>query len=613
MAIPTMPRFLKIPALLLAWSAAGQSQPAFTISTAAGNGVAGYFGDGGPATIAELNDPNGVAVDTAGNLYIAEFMNQRVRKVAADGTITTVAGTGVAGFSGDGGPATAARLNEPFRVVLDKAGNLYISDYGNFRVRKVALDGTITTIAGNGNASSGGDGGPAVSASIDSPGDLALDSAGNLFITSGAFVGDGNANVIRKVTPAGLIATVAGNGTAGYSGDGGPATSAALHAPEGLAIDNAGDLFISDQFNQRIRKVSHGIITTVAGVGLAGYAGDGGPARNAELSGPAGLSFDASGNLYIADRDNNRIRVLLTNGTISTVAGTGNAAYTGDGVAAAIAALSSPRSLAMWRGAFYVADAGNQRVRLLTPAPPGPPSVAPDGIVPVYSSSNTIEPGSLISIYGSNLGTGAVSWNGDFATTLGGTSVTVNNRPAYPWFVSSSQINLQAPDDDTRGLVNVVVTTPAGTAASTVTLAQFAPSFSLLDGEHVTGILLRPDGSGAYGGGTYDIVGPTGTSLGYKTVAAKAGDILTLFGTGFGPTDPAVPAGKAYSGEAATTSSVQLLIDNIPVAPAFSGIASPGLYQINVRIPAGLGVGDVPLRAIVGGIETPTGVVLSLQ
>jgi len=613
MAIPTMPGFLTIPALLLVWSAAGQSQLAFTISTAAGNGVAGYSGDGGPATAADLNDPNGVAVDTAGNLYIAEFMNHRVRKVAADGTVTTVAGTGVAGFSGDGGPATAARLNEPFRVALDKAGNLYISDYGNFRVRKVALDGTITTIAGNGNASSGGDGGPAVSASIDSPGDLVLDFAGNLFVTSGAFVGDGNANVIRKVTPAGLIATVAGNGTAGYSGDGGPATSAALHAPEGLAIDSAGNLYIADQINQRIRKVSGGIITTVAGIGLAGYAGDGGPAGSAELSGPAGLSLDAAGNLYIADRDNNRIRVLLTDGTISTVAGTGNAAYTGDGVAAAGAGLSSPRSLAMWCGAIYVADAGNERIRLLTPAPPGPPSIAPNGIVPVYSSSNTIQPGSLISIYGSNLAAGAVSWNGDFATSLGGTSVTVNNRPAYPWFVSYSQINLQAPDDGTTGPVSVAVTTPAGTAASTVTLAQFAPSFSLLDGKHVAGILLRPDGSGAYGGGTYDIVGPTGTSLGYKTVAAKAGDTLALFGTGFGPTDPAVPAGKAYSGDAATTSSVQLLIDNIPVAPTFSGIASAGLYQINVRIPAGLDVGDVPLRAIVGGAETPLGVVLSLQ
>jgi uncharacterized protein (TIGR03437 family) len=606
--------FLTIPALSLVCSAAGPNQARFTISTAVGNGAAGYSGDGGPAAKAELNDPNGVAVDTAGNLYIAEFLNHRVRKVSATGTITTVAGTGAAGFSGDGGPATDASLNEPFRVALDKAGNLYISDYGNFRVRKVTVDGTIATVAGNGNPSSSGDGGPAISASIDSPGDLVLDSAGNLFIASGAFVGEGRADVIRKVTSDGLITTVVGNGTAGYSGDGGPATSASLHAPEGLAIDSAGNLFIADQINQRIRKVSGGIITTVAGNGVAGYAGDGGPAGGAELSGPAGISFDAAGNLYIADRDNNRIRVLLTDGTISTVAGTGEAAYTGDGVPATSAALSSPRSLAMWAGAVYVADAGNERVRLLTSAQPGPPSITPNGIGPLYSSSNTFQPGSLISIYGSNLATGTVSWNGDFVTTLGGTSITVDNRPAYPLFVSSSQINLQAPDDTATGVVNVVVTTPTGTATSTVTLAQFGPSFSLLDDRHVAGIILRSDGSGAYGGGAYDIVGPTGTSLGYKTVAAKAGDALAIFGTGFGPVTPAVPAGKAYSGDAATTSSVQLLINNVPVTPAFSGITSTGLYQISVvPVPTGLGVGDVPLLAIVGGVKTPLGVTLSLQ
>jgi len=601
-------------ALLLVYSAAGQSQSSFTISTVAGSGVTGYSGDGGSAINAELNDPNGVAVDSAGNVYIAEFLNQRVRKVAPNGSISTVAGTGVAGFSGDGGPATIATLNGPFRVALDKAGNLYISDYGNYRVRKVALDGTITTLAGNGSATSSGDGGPATSAAVDSPGDLALDTAGNLFITSGAFVGNGSANVIRKVTPDGLITTVAGNGTAGYSGDGGLATNAALNAPEGLAIDNAGDLFIADQLNQRIRKVSNGIITTVAGNGSAGYAGDGGPAVSAELAGPAGMSIDAAGKLYIADRDNNRIRVLLNDGTISTVAGNGSAASTGDGGPATSAALNSPRSLAILAGAVYVADALNEKIRLLTPSRKNAPSITPNGIVPLYSSSNTIQAGSSISIYGTNLATGTVSWNGDFLTTLGGTSVTVNNKPAYPWFVSPFQINLQAPDDTATGIVNVVVTTPTGVATSTVALAQFGPSFSLLDGRHVAGILLRSDGSGAYGGGTYDIVGPTGTSLGYKTVAAKAGDSLILFGTGFGPTTPAVAAGKAYSGEAATTNSVRLLINNIAVAPAFSGITAAGLYQINVApVPAGLGVGDVSLLATVDGFRTPLGVVLSLQ
>jgi sugar lactone lactonase YvrE len=216
------------PALLLVYSTAGRSQTKFTISTVAGNGAAAYSGDGGSAINAGLNDPNGAAVDAAGNLYIAEYLGERVRKVATNGTITTVAGTGVPGFSSDGGPATMASLNGPFRVALDRAGNLYVSDNGNHRVRKVTSDGTIITVAGNGSANSSGDGGPATDAAIGAPGDLALDVAGNLFIASPAFAGDFSANVIRKVTPGGLITTVAGNGIAGYSGDGGLATGVLL-------------------------------------------------------------------------------------------------------------------------------------------------------------------------------------------------------------------------------------------------------------------------------------------------------------------------------------------------------------------------------------------------
>ncbi len=233
--------------------------------------------------------------------------------------------------------------------------------------------------------------------------------------------------------------------------------------------------------------------------------------------------------------------------------------------------------------------------------------------MPLYSSSGTIQPGSWVSIFGSNLAAAAATWNGDFPISLGGTSVTINNKPAYLWYVSPSQINLQAPDDTATGSVNVVVTTSAGSAPSMVTLGPFGPSFSLLDNKHVTGIILRSDGSGTYGGGTYDIVGPTGTSLGYKTVAAKAGDVLELFGVGFGPTSPVVLAGKAYTGAAATTNPVVLSINNVAVTPTFAGLTSAGLYQINLTIPAGLGSGDVALQATVGGVQTPSGVVLSIQ
>jgi uncharacterized protein (TIGR03437 family) len=248
------------------------------------------------------------------------------------------------------------------------------------------------------------------------------------------------------------------------------------------------------------------------------------------------------------------------------------------------------------------------------PSGPGPPSISPSGVVPLFSTVPTIQPGSWVSIYGSNLASGTVTWNGDFPTTLGGTSVAIDGKQAYLWYVSPGQINLQAPDDTATGSVSVTVTTGSGTASTTVTLGEFGPSLSLVDGKHVAGVILRSDGSGAYGGGTYDIIGPTGTSLGYPTVAAKAGDSLELFGVGFGPTNPTVPAGQAYSGAAPTTNTVQLLINGNVVMPSFAGITSAGLYQFNIpQLPFGLGTGDVPLQATVAGVSSPSGVVISLQ
>jgi uncharacterized protein (TIGR03437 family) len=241
------------------------------------------------------------------------------------------------------------------------------------------------------------------------------------------------------------------------------------------------------------------------------------------------------------------------------------------------------------------------------------PSVACGGIVPVDSSVNTIQPGEWVSIYGTNLASSTATWNGDFPKSLGGTSVAVNGTAAFLSFVSPTQINLQAPDDKSTGSVPVVVTTAGGTVTSAVTLAQFAPSFLLLDSKHVAGIILRTDGSGAYGGGTYDILGPTGSSLGYATVAAKAGDTVALFGTGFGPTNPVVSAGQAFSGAAPTTNPVNVLINNVGVTPSFAGLSGAGLYQMNLTVPSDLGTGDVSLAATVGGVQTPTGVVISLQ
>jgi uncharacterized protein (TIGR03437 family) len=241
------------------------------------------------------------------------------------------------------------------------------------------------------------------------------------------------------------------------------------------------------------------------------------------------------------------------------------------------------------------------------------PKIAPSGIVPLYSTVPTIQPGSWISIYGSNLAAATVTWTGNYPTSLGGTTVTINGKPAYLWYASPGQLNVQAPVDATSGPVPVVVTTPYGTATSTVTLAQAAPSFCQLDGKHISGIILRSNGSGAYGGGSYDILGPTGSGLGFPTVAAKAGDTVALYAVGLGPTTPPVSAGKPFTGSAPTANPVTLTINNVAVTPSYAGLTSTGLYQINLTIPAGLGTGDLSINATVAGAQTQQGVVISLQ
>lgn len=241
------------------------------------------------------------------------------------------------------------------------------------------------------------------------------------------------------------------------------------------------------------------------------------------------------------------------------------------------------------------------------------PVISAGGIVPLFSTTSVIQAGEWISIYGSNLASGIALWNGDFPISLGGTSVTVNGKAAYLLFVSPGQINLQTPDDTATGTVSVVVTTGSGSAASTVSLSQFAPSFLLLDKRHVAGIILRKNGLGAYGGGTYDILGPTGNSLGYATVAARPGDNVVLFCIGFGPTTPFVPAGEPYSGVAPLNNKLSLYAGDVSVLTTFAGISSAGVYQINLRVPYGLGTGDISLLGMVGGLHTQAGVVISLD
>ena len=375
--------------------------PSGTITTVAGTGTRGNGGDGGPAIEAQLSGPQGVPVDSAGNLYIADSANDRVRRVNASGIITTVAGTGSSGYGGDGGPAIDAQMGDPRAVAVDAAGNLYITqttssrirrvdasgiittvatglrhprgvavdaasnlyiaDLGNHRVQRVDAEGNVTTVTGTGTRGTSGDGGPAFEAQLDNPQGVVVDSGGNLYISGRA--------QIRRVDGSGTITTIAGIGESGYSGDGGPAIAAELNGPSGLALDVSGNLYIADTSNYRIRRVDGtGTITTIAGIGESDYSGDGGPAVLARLYDPAGVTVDGEGNLYIADSGNHSIRRVDGAGTITTVAGTGTRGNGGDGGPAIEAQLSSPKGVAVDSGGnLYIADTFNHQVRRVDP------------------------------------------------------------------------------------------------------------------------------------------------------------------------------------------------------------------------------------------------------
>ncbi|WP_018505877.1 protein kinase domain-containing protein [Parafrankia discariae] len=356
-----------------------------TITTVFGSGSEGFSGDGGPAAQAEFDTPDDLTVDTPrGYVYVADTDNHRIRRIDRTGTITTVAGTGTDGFAGDGGPATDAQLDSPDSVAVAPDGTLYIADTHNHRIRRVGLDGIITTIAGQddfgfaGEVSDdglrfSGDGLPAVDAKLNYPNTVLMEPDGSLLVA------DGENNRVRRIGLDGIITTIAGTGAEGFGGDGGPATSARLSYPSALARGPDGSLYVADQDNHRVRRLApDGTISTFAGTGTMGFSGDGGPAGQAELNTiGADLAVDAAGVVYLSDPGNSRVRRIGTDGVITTIAGTGTSEYSGNGGPATAAELVYPGGLALDDvGNLYIADGVDGRVRALR-LPPGSCAAAP--------------------------------------------------------------------------------------------------------------------------------------------------------------------------------------------------------------------------------------------
>jgi sugar lactone lactonase YvrE len=564
-----------------------------TIVTAAGNGTVGSSGDGGVATSAELNVPDGVAEDSAGNLYIADALNDVIRKVtAATGVITTIAGNGTAGFSGDGGAATSAELSTPAGVAVDSAGNLYIADEGNQRIRAVSAGtGQITTIAGNGTAGFSGDNGAAASAELNFPGGVAIDSAGNLYIA------DSLNNRIRKVSAAtGMIMTIAGNGTAGFSGDNGVPTSAELNAPDEVTLDSGGNLYISDSANNRIRIVSAatGLITTIAGNGTAGYSGDNGAATSAELNGPADVVLDSAGDLYIADILNNRIRIVTAaTGLITTIAGNGTAGYSGDNGAATGAELNGAVSIALDNvGNLFIADAINQRIRELQVTMP-PTLTFPTATV--AGTTDTTDGLQTISL--SNIGNATLIF--PTAPSLS-TGFTLDSSSTCP---SGSSTTLLMGANCTLA-VDFAPTTAGSISGALVVmdtaLNQITPNFAMqsipLSGMGTmasapmvptltfTSIPTQLDGAAPFA------VSATSASTGAVTYAVMsgpatiAGNIVTLTGTGSVVLTASQAASGNFTAATATTSFMVVLPFTLSAANSSMSVAAGATASFSLML-----------------------------
>ncbi|MGP0070460.1 MAG: hypothetical protein ACLPWF_00800 [Bryobacteraceae bacterium] len=617
-------------------------------------------------------EPFGVTVDPAGNFYVTDeefsFSGEtpHVLKLGVDGATTILAGNGGNGFSGDNGPATLAALNQPQGVAVDASGNIYVADWGNSRIRKIDTNGNISTFAGNGKGQFSGDNGPAISAGMD-PYDLAFDSVGNLFVV------DQSNNRIRMIAPNGTITTVVGTGVQGYAGDGGPGTQALLNFPSGIAVDRSGNLYIADEGNAVVRRVTPpGLITTIAGNGtFTPSAGDGGPATAAQLD-PFGLALDATGNLYVTDSFNDHVRVLtpqkvLLPATMSIVSGNSQSGLVGTGLATPVvlkivdstgAGLPgevvnftvSPDSAATLQPSPAISlNDGTVTVTVTLGSNPGPititasayaasnvtisltalasnsPSIAAGGIVSAGLSTpevKVVSPNAIVTIFGSNFApagtaTQAGLVNGQLPTNVAGVCVEFQTVRAPIFSVYPNQLNVQVPAV-TPGTVAVQVITdcdtPQAVASPPVSVAAqaTAPEFFYFTAAGSGGNPIA-----AINAVTYGYIGAPGLISGATFTPAKAGDYLTLFATGFGATKPSFAPGVLPSGSAQVTAPFSITFGGVTLTPSdilYVGVSQyAGQYLVNIQVPAGVPDGNQPLVITVGGVSSPANAYITVQ
>jgi uncharacterized protein (TIGR03437 family) len=544
------------------------------ITTVAGTGQSGFSGDGGPATQARLNKPQKLAMDSAGNLYIMETEAPRIRKVTPAGIISTIAGTGQTGRDGDGGPATSAQLYVPQAIAADQAGNVYVAEgvsYGTGRIRKISLTGEITTVWG---ATEDGqlrkpDNCPPQSCFVD-PKAIGVDRAGNLYVMM-------KLGTVMRMTPAGVISQI-------NTGEG---------ASETMAVDADGTLYVTNSLLNTVRMVPlAGESRVIAGAGQAGFSGDGGPATQAKLHGPYGIAVDGAGHVHLFDGENLRIRRISRDGIITTVAGTGrcvSGADNGDGGPASQAQICNALGMVTDSlGNLYFTDL--DRVRKIAFATGQAPQIKPEGIANAASFQPAVAPGSLASIFGSNLaGTTGSASAAPLPTTIAGTSVTVNGRPAPLVYVSPTQINFQTPYEISPGTASVVVTAAGSSSPSaTVTVSASAPG--IFQWASRRAVAQLPDGS---------LVEPA--------KPAQPGSVIVVYLTGQGALDKPIASGAAAPANPLSQAAlpVSATLGDKSADVLFAGLTPGfvGLLQVNLKVPA-VGTGDHPLVITIGGVAS---------